>query len=440
MGKQLPIIRLGLVGLGTVGQGVWKHISSHRKELEERSGARLQLTRAAVRDLGRKRGIKIADSALTDDALSIATDPDIDLVCELMGGVDLALNVTREALKSGKTVITANKALLCEHGAELFALAEKNESRIYYEASVAGGIPIIKALREGLVANRFPLIYGILNGTCNYILTRMQREGKAFEEILTDARTLGYVEADESLDLDGWDAAHKTAILAFLAHGKWISLKEMPVDGIREVTLEDMHLADRLGYKIKLLAEIIRDLKSDYVFASVQPTLVPKSMMLASVDDVFNAISVTGDVVGESVYIGRGAGQDPTASAVISDIIDAASTLVGTSVNGLYHRPLKDLRMAPLQAVRRPFFLRILVKDRPGVLSEIASVLAQQGISIESVLQSPGPLKNSAQLVMTTHTTSEKSIKDALTVLKGDRNVLKKPFILRIANIEQSLS
>lgn len=434
------LIRIGLVGLGTVGQGVWKHLLAHQHEFEARIGGRLELARAAVKDLDRKRDVEVPQAALTTDPMEVALDPDIDILCELMGGTELALRVTRAALQTGKTVVTANKALLCEYGPELFALVEENNTRIYYEASVAGGIPIIKALREGLAANQFPLIYGILNGTCNYILTRMQREGKGFDEIVDDARKLGYVEADEALDLDGWDAAHKTAILAFLAHGKWISLNDMPVEGIREVTLEDIRLAERLGYKIKLLAEIIRDLKKDTVFASVQPALVPESMVLASVDDVFNAVSVTGDIVGESVYIGRGAGQDPTASAVLSDVVDAATAVVDQVKNGLYHRRQRDLQIAPLEAVCRPFYIRVVVKDEPGVLSEVSSILARHSISIESVLQTPSKEKGLAQLVMTTHSTSERSMRDALQEFKEDSCIQQKPFVLRIADFEQSLN
>lgn len=437
---QRKLIRIGLVGFGTVGQGVWKHLKARQSDFEARVGGRLEFARVAVRDLKRKRAVEVPETILITDPMEIALDPDIDILCELMGGTDLALRVTRAALQTGKTVVTANKALLCEYGRELFALAEENQTRIYYEASVAGGIPIIKALREGLAANQFPLIYGILNGTCNYILTRMQREGKGFDDIVDDARKLGYVEADEALDLDGWDAAHKTAILAFLAHGKWISMNDMPVEGIREVTLEDIRLAERLGYKIKLLAEIIRDLKRDTVFASVQPALVPESMVLASVDDVFNAVSVTGDIVGESVYIGRGAGQDPTASAVLSDIVDAAIAVVDEAKNGLYHRKQKDLQIAPLESVCRPFYIRVVVKDEPGVLSEVSAILARHSISIESVLQTPSKEKGLAQLVMTTHSTSERSMRDALHAFEGDSCIQQKPFILRIADFEQSLN
>jgi homoserine dehydrogenase len=429
---------IGLVGFGTVGQGVWKNLHSHLADLQARTGVRLAITRIAVRDVAAKRGVKVAPKLLTDDALALVADPQVDIVCELMGGTALARKVTEAALKLGKPVISANKALLCEHGRSLFRMAADHNTAIYYEASVAGGIPIIKALREGLVANRFPLIYGILNGTCNYILTRMQREAKPFADILADARRLGYVEADESLDIDGWDAAHKTAILAYLAHGQWVGVKDMPVTGIRDVALEDIQWADRLGYKIKLVSEIVCDIKGSQIFVSVQPSLVPQSMALAGVDDVFNAVSVTGDVVGESVYIGRGAGQDATSSAVISDIVDAV--LDCQLGNPRRVRPERSLAIAPPERVRRPFYLRLQVKDQPGVLSEIASILASHKISIESVLQSPGGRKGTAQLVLTTHITSEQSMADTLAALRGQKAVLRKPFVLRIADFHQSLN
>jgi len=429
-------IRLGLVGLGVVGQGVWKHISRARRELAERCGAELVLHRAAVRDVSKKRDIRIAASKLTEDPMAVATDPEIDVVVEVMGGTKLARKVTLAALAAGKTVVTANKALLAEHGEEVFAAAKAGGVRVFFEAAVAGGIPIIKALREGLVANRFPVVYGILNGTCNYILTRMEREGKSFDEIVGDARKLGYVEADESLDLDGWDAAHKTAILAWLAHGRWISMEEMPVEGIRDVRLEDIRLANKLGYKIKLLGTVLRDFKRNTVFASVHPTLVPQHLALSRVDEVFNAISVTGDVVGETTYVGRGAGRDATASAVISDIVDAALYLVFGGPPTLSASFDPEMRLAPLDEVQQAYYLRLTVKDRPGVLAQIAAQTAEHELSIESVLQSPGEKAGTASLVLTTHRASERQIRELLQNLTRQKTVLKKPFVLRIADFE----
>lgn len=431
-------IRIGFAGLGTVGQGVWKHLMARKDDLETRLNARIDLVGAAVGDLSKKRGVRIAKSKLSEDAVALAKDPNVDILCELMGGTTLAREVTETALKSGKIVVTANKALLCDHGQSLFQIALENGGHLYYEASVAGGIPIIKALREGLVINRFPLIYGILNGTCNYILTRMEREGKPFEDIVEDARRLGYVEADESLDLDGYDAAHKAVIITYLAHGKWIPLNKISVEGIRGVSLQDIRWAKKLGYKLKLLAVILRDFEHNHVYTTVQPALVPKDMVLANVDDVFNAVSVTGDVVGESVYIGRGAGQDATASAVISDIVDASQSLINeVEPTKIPENP--SLELADLNEVYRAFYLRLHVKDQPGVLADTAQILADHAISIESVLQKPNGKSGTAHLVLTTHVTSEAAMAQAIAVLKKEKSVLRKPFLLRIADFSQSI-
>jgi len=432
-------IHIGIAGLGTVGEGVWKHVRARRAELRERCGVDLVLEKAAVRDLSKKRGVRIAESKLTTDPLDLARDPKIGIVCELMGGIQAAKELTEACLKAGKSVVTANKALLCEHGDTLFPLAAANGVHIHFEASVAGGIPIIKALREGLIGNRFPLIYGILNGTCNYILTRMEQEGKTFETILEDARRLGYVEADESLDLDGIDAAHKAVILTYLAHGRWVPLKETTVKGIRDVELEDIQWAEKLGYKVKLLGIILRDFKNGHVFCSVQPALVPKGMVLANVDGVYNAVSVTGDVVGESVYIGRGAGQDATASAVISDIADVAAAIS----NGVSPRKIPEnaeLDLAKLADVHRAFYVRLNVKDRPGVLKEIAGILSDYQISIENLLQRPNGTTGNAKLILTTHVTTEAAMQDAVRAMAKLKAVLKRPFLLRIADFDQSLS
>lgn len=431
-------IQIGLAGLGTVGFGVWKHLRARRRELEAKTGIGLTLARVAERDLAKARSAGVPEASIMEDAMTMAVDPKLDIIVELMGGTGAALKMTRLALGAGKTVVTANKALLCHHGEELFALARQNNAQIHFEASVAGGIPIIKALREGLVVNHFPLIYGILNGTCNYILTRMEREQQTFDTIVGDARRLGYVEADESLDLDGWDTAHKAVIMAYLAHGKWITLKQMAVEGIREVGLDDIQWAQRLGFKIKLLALVMRDFKKNHVYASVRPALVPRDMVLANVDGVFNGISVTGDIVGESLYIGRGAGQDATASAVISDIVDAAQAI---TYGALPPEPVmrKDLELAEPADVYRSFYIRLSVKDRPGVLAEVASLLAEQHISIESVLQSLNGNGGSANLILTTHICSEAAMAAAVKGLKRHRSVLKPPFLLRIADFAQRL-
>ncbi len=428
----VPSIHIGICGLGTVGQGVWKHIESQRATLEARLGVTLHLVRASVRDLKKKRAVKLSAKQLTTDPLSIATDPKIQIVCELIGGTTLAREVTLAALKAGKTVVSANKALLCKHGPELFATARKHGGHFFFEASVAGGIPIIKALREGLVANRFKLIYGILNGTCNYILTRMDREGLSYPEILTEAKALGYAEADEALDVEGWDTAHKASILAFLAHGVWVPTEKMLVEGITKITQTDLQFAREHGYAIKLLAVITHDFDTGETYVRVHPALIPRAKVLANVNEVYNGISVTGDVVGETLYIGRGAGQDPTASAVISDIVDAAILLSRGSSSPLPEATATKARLTPLEKIRGTYYLRMDVKDEPGVLERIAGATARHGVSIASVVQRPSELPDAASLILTTHESNEKAIRATVAQLRKLASVLGDPVLLRI--------
>ena len=428
-----PVIHIGICGLGTVGQGVWKHIERARPELEARLGAQLVLARASVRDLEKKRAVRLKASQLTTDPLAVATDPEIQIVCELIGGTTIARQVTLAALKLGKTVVSANKALLCAHGPELFATARKFGGQFFFEASVAGGIPIVKALREGLVANRFRRIYGILNGTCNYILTRMEREGLAYQVILKEAKELGYAEADESLDVEGWDTAHKASVLAYLAHGMWVSTKQMVVEGITQLTQADLTFARENGYAIKLLAVIERDLDSNALSVGVYPALLPLTKAIANVNEVYNGISVAGDVVGETTYIGRGAGQDPTASAVIGDIIDAASQLVRGAAP-LPSAPPTKLALTPPAALRSRHYLRLDVKDQPGVLAKIASCTAKAGVSIASLVQRPSEKPEAASLLLTTHECSEAQIRLTVSRLTRLKSTLGKPLLLRIAD------
>lgn len=430
---ELPVINIGICGLGTVGQGVWKHVEGARAALESRLGVKLRLHRASVRDLRKKRSVRVPADRLTTDPLAVATDPNVHLVCELIGGTTIAREVTLAALRLGKTVVSANKALLCAHGPEIFAAARKHGGHFFFEASVAGGIPIIKALREGLVANRFGLIYGILNGTCNYILTRMEREGLSYPEILAEAKALGYAEADESLDVEGWDTAHKAAILAYLAHGTWVPTKSMLVEGITQLTQADIAYARDNGYAIKLLAVITRDFASDELFVRVHPTLVPRTKVLANVNEVYNGISVTGDVVGETVYIGRGAGQDPTASAVISDIADAIILL--RRGNTPLPEPVEHrCPLTPLEHIEGRYYIRMDVKDEPGVLARIATSTAQSHVSIASVLQRPSERPGAATLILTTHTSNEKAIRATLARLRRLSSVLGEPLLLRIGD------
>ncbi len=433
-----PVIKIGLCGFGTVGQGVWKHLGRSRAELAQRLGARLEISRVAVRNLRKARLVKIPAKRLTTDAMAVATDPEIQIVCELMGGTTLAREVTLAALRLGKSVVSANKALICAHGAEIFATARKHGGHFLFEASVAGGIPIIKALREGLVANRFPRIYGILNGTCNYILTQMEEQDAPYASILGEAKRLGYAEADEALDVQGWDAAHKAAVLAWLAHGIWVKPSQMVVEGIDRITPADFKNAATLGYGIKLLAIIARDFVTDELSVRVHPTLLPEGNVIANVNGVFNAISVTGDVVGTTLYIGRGAGQDATASAVISDIADAASLLrCGRGAQLIADETLparNGCKLAPPEHIRCRYYLRLTVRDQPGVLARVASVMARHHISIASVIQNPSDAANAASLVLTTHESHERAMRSTLRDLGRLASVMEPPVLLRIGD------
>lgn len=437
MSKQ-NVINIGLCGFGTVGQGVWKHLTRARADLETRLDVRLEVRRVAVKNIRRKRKIRIPLSKLTDDALSVATDPKIDIVCELMGGTDLARQVTLAALRAGKVVVSANKALISAYGAEIFATARKHGGHFFFEASVAGGIPIIKALREGLVANRFPQIYGILNGTCNYILTEMEERDESYSVVLAEAKQLGFAEADEALDVQGWDAAHKAAVLAWLAHGIWVNPKHMIVEGIDRITPADFKNATALGYGIKLLAIISRDFATDELSVRVHPTLLPEGNVIANVSGVYNAISVTGDVVGTTLYVGKGAGQDATASAVISDIVDAVAML--SNCRGMHlisEVPLptdSGVKLSPLDKIRGRYYLRLTVRDEPGVLAQIASVMARHHVSIASVIQNPSEATGTASLVLTTHESHELAMRSTIKQLSRLARVVDQPLLMRISD------
>jgi homoserine dehydrogenase len=436
-------IRIGLLGFGTVGQGVWKHFHNNRAALERRLGVGLEIVRVGVRDLKKPRAVKIPAALLTTDLRGLAEDPGIDIVCELIGGVTVARDLTKRALQLEKAVVTGNKALLAAHGAELFRLVQRGRGHYFFEASVAGGIPIIKVLREGLIANRFRLIYGILNGTCNYILTRMAREGRAFADVLAEAKKLGYAEADESLDVDGWDAAHKAVILTYLAHGRWIKPRQMLVQGIRDVTPHDLSYSRELGYVVKLLAIISRDFATNRVFVRVHPCLLPQRNLLASVDDVFNGVCLCADVAGSTLLVGRGAGQDATASAVLSDIADAVAALRGAPAPLIceedaltYARLGAGIAIAPLDEITGRFYLRLTVQDRPGVLAEVARVLAERRISIATMIQHEDRGRQTATLIFTTHVSNELSVNQAIARLRRLRSVLGAPLLLRILEDE----
>ena len=418
--------------MGTVAQGVWKHLEGNRDLMKARMGADFELSKAVVRDISKRRDISIPAEKLTQNPLEVVNDPDIDIVCELMGGTDAARDLTLAALNNGKVVVSANKALISACGSEIFEAARRAKGAYFFEASVGGGIPVIKVIREGLVANSFSRIYGILNGTCNYILTRMERENAPYEVILKDAKRLGYVEADESLDIDGWDSAHKISILAYLAHGAWIDPhSQMIVEGIRNVRLDDMVWAREAGYRIKLVASCVKNPQTGALSAGVCPALLPLSDVVANVNEVYNAVSLEGDVVGRTVHIGRGAGRDATASAVIADIADAVKYLSGAPMSFEAARE-ENTHIASLSEIQGAFYLRIEGKDEVGVLACIANVLAQCGVSVELLQQKKPEERGRAWLLLTTHKTSEEAIKKACRELEGQASVLGAPFMLRI--------
>ena len=391
-----------MAGFGTVGAGVYKNLLRNGSLLEQRLGVQFEVRRIAVRDLNKARDVDAPAGLFTTSPDDLLLDSSIDVVVELMGGIDVPLRFVKKAIQAGKIVVTGNKALLAEHGREIFELAREKRVPVFYEAAVAGGIPIIKSVREAFVGNRFEAIHGILNGTSNYILTRMTEEGADFEPVLADAQRLGYAEADPALDVNGWDAAHKAIILASLAYGFWIEPAEVLVEGIEKVTAADIRFANELNYRIKLLASIKAD-EAGEIEVRVVPTLIPKSHVLASVNGVFNAVAVRGDIVGDALFYGRGAGQDPTSSSVLADLAEAAAFLespracIGFTSHDLYGR------CKPIDQTISKYYLRLGVEDRPGVLAQIAGTLAKANIGILSVIQPEGLVDGAVPLILTLH-------------------------------------
>jgi homoserine dehydrogenase len=439
-------VNLGLVGLGTVGTGVYQAIHRNGALMASRLGIQFNVAKVAVRDLKKARSVRVPEGVLTDDWESVVKDPKIDLVIELMGGITTAKSVVLAALREGKPVLTANKALLSAHGEELFAAAGKHDANLYYEASVAGGIPIIKVLREGLIGNRITHIYGIVNGTCNYILTRMKLEKAEFGDVLAEAQRLGYAEAEPSLDIDAHDAAHKIGILASLSHGFWVNPKEVYFEGIRHVTSLDIQFAGQLGYTIKLLGVVKKhDVparankpESALIQVSVYPTLVPNGHVLANVNHVFNAILVRGDVVGDTLYYGRGAGQDATASAVLSDLADAALDLKCGSKNRVapFVPHEREGSVLPIDDIVSRYYVRLNVIDRPGTLARIATILARSKIGISSVIQPEGHIGESVPLILMIHDAPYRAMRRALAKIKDLAVVKGPPAFIRVESFD----
>ncbi|GAB6053459.1 homoserine dehydrogenase [Magnetospira thiophila] len=423
-------LRVGVAGLGTVGGGTVKLLTENAALLAARCGRPLRLAAVAERDKSRHLGAMLDGVTWYDDALALAESPDLDVVVELIGGSDgIAKRLVETALASGKHVVTANKALIAHHGMALAELAESRGVQLAYEAAVAGGIPIIKAIREGMVGNAYTRVYGILNGTCNYILTTMRETGREFDDVLREAQELGYAEADPSFDVDGVDTAHKLAILTSVAFGCALDFKGVHVEGIRHVSALDIRFADELGYRIKLLG--VASQTADGVEQRVHPCMVERSAPIAAVEGVFNAVVAHGDFVDTTMHVGRGAGEKPTASAVVADIADIARGLrlptFGVPLKDLAHRPTR-----PMGEHEGAYYVRITVLDKPGVMADIAAVLRDHQVSMESVLQHGRNPDEPVSLVMTLHETRESSMAGALAAIEALPHVVEPPRMIRI--------
>lgn len=408
-------IKVGIIGFGTVGGGTARILIENAVTIRRRLGVPIVLKKISDLDIKRDRGINLSGVELTTKAADIISDPDIDIVVELIGGYTPAKHFILDAIKNGKHVVTANKALLAVHGEEIYRAAEQVGVSIGFEASVAGGIPILRALRDGLAANDIQSIYGIVNGTCNYILTLMTNEKGRFEDVLKDAQTKGYAEADPTFDIEGIDSAHKLAILSMLAFGTPVNFGDIYTEGISKITPLDIDFAGDLGYKIKLLA--ITKMVNGEIEARVHPTMLPESHPIAMVDGVYNALSVVGDAVGTTMFYGRGAGDLPTGSAVVSDIIDIGRDILTGAVRRLPVTAFRERMAIPIRKmedITSCYYMRFSAIDKPGVMSKISGVLGRNNISISSVIQKGRRVSEAVPVVMMTHEAVERDVRRAL--------------------------
>ena len=427
-------IGVGILGFGTVGAGVAEGLLNHRDVMAKRLGVDIVLKKIADLDITTDRGVKVDKSVLTTDAASVISDPEINIVVETIGGTGVAKKFVLDALNAKKCVVTANKKLLAECGKEIFDTAAENGVDIYFGAAVGGGIPIIRVLREGLAGNDIESIHGILNGTCNYILTRMENEGLPFDVVLKDAQKLGYAEANPSLDIDGFDTAHKACILASLAFGFQPKVSDVQVEGIRSLAGEDVRYAADFGYRIKLLAVVSRE--GGEVEVGVHPTLVPLTHMLSNVNDAFNAAMVKGDMSDYTMYYGRGAGRAPTASTVVGDIGDIARNLAHGETRYARAMPAYaegKIKLRPAGDISSRFYIRFLVADRAGAFGTIASILGKHGVSISAASQKAGGVGNQpVPVVVLTHIAKTSDLEQALVEIEASEVVGAKPVKLRM--------
>ena len=428
-------INIGLIGLGNIGTGVVKLLKQNEELIAQKLGAKLVLKKIADVDITRSRGFKINKSLLTTNAREIIKDKDISIVIELMGGYEPARTFVLEAISQGKHIVTANKALLATYGNEIFPAAQKKAVDIGFEASVGGTIPIIKTLKESLVANKINSIMGIMNGTCNFILTKMTDEGKMFDEVLKEAQKLGFAEADPTFDIEGTDTAHKMAIILSMAYGRKVYLKDIYLEGITKISREDISFAKELGYRIKLLA--IAMLKNDSVEARIHPTMISSGHLLANVNRNYNAFHIVGDASGPVFLFGQGAGMMPTASAVFSDIIDIArNVLKGVTcrvpLRSISETAMSPIKLIPMDNIETKYYFRFSVLDRPGVLSKISGILGENNISIATVIQKARGEGGAVPIVMTTYKAKEINVRQALKKIDKLNMVLDKTIIIRI--------
>ncbi|MEF8724272.1 MAG: homoserine dehydrogenase [Candidatus Accumulibacter delftensis] len=411
-------INVGLLGIGTVGGGTYAVLKRNAEEITRRAGRPIQVSVVADRNLERTRRLTDGSCRVTDDPFAVVCDPDVDIIVELIGGDSVAKELVLQAIANGKHVVTANKALLAKHGNEIFAAAQKQGVMVAFEAAVAGGIPIIKALREGLTANRIEWIAGIINGTTNFILTEMRDKGLSFEVVLKEAQRLGYAEADPTFDVEGVDAAHKLSIMSAIAFGNSMSFEKAHIEGISELDAADIKYAEQLGYRIKLLG--ITKRTSEGVELRVHPTLIPTRRLIANVEGAMNAVLVKGDAVGPTLYYGKGAGAEPTASAVIADLVDVTRMHTADPEHRVPHLAFQpdamvDLPILPMADVITSYYLRLRVDDRAGVLADVTRILADQEISIDAMIQrEPAEGEVQTEIIMLTHQTRERNIDAAI--------------------------
>ncbi len=416
-------INVGLIGIGTVGGGTWTVLKRNAEEITRRAGRPIQITAVADKNVDLARQITGGIARITDDAFSVVNDPEIDIVVELIGGYGVAKEVVMQAIANGKHVVTANKALLAVHGTEIFTAAQQKGVMVAFEAAVAGGIPIIKALREGLTANRIEWAAGIINGTTNFILSEMRDKGLSFDDVLKEAQRLGYAEADPTFDIEGVDAAHKATLIASIAYGIPVQFDKAYIEGITQLEASDIKYAEQLGYRIKLLGIAKRREKG--VELRVHPTLIPAKRLLANVEGAMNAVMVKGDAVGTTLYYGKGAGAEPTASAVVADLVDVARLATADPEHRVPHlafQPdsMSNLPILPMSEVETGYYLRLRVEDKPGVLADITRILADQGISIDALLQrEPEEGEGETDIIILTHVCKESCADAAIALIEG---------------------